>query len=258
MRLLGNVVIVTGGNGGIGEGIALGCAREGAKVAIVGRNETKNKNVLGEIEALGAEGLAIQADLTKEIEVETLMRRVYEHWGRVDTLVNNAGIFGNTKDIPQFVKPFEELSEYEWDTVMATNVKGPFFCCKHVAQYMKAQKSGSIINVSSSTAWIAPPLFTHYVTSKGALLSMTKSLANALAPYNVRVNALCPGQVFTDSSLTMRNGADDVEAQITGKQLLKIVTQPEDMAGIVIYLASEESRVVTGQSFGINGGGFLH
>jgi NAD(P)-dependent dehydrogenase (short-subunit alcohol dehydrogenase family) len=258
MRLKGNVAIVTGGNGGIGEGIALGLASEGAKVAIVGRNETKNEKVLAKIHGLGAEGIALKVDLTKEDEVAELFKTVHDRYGRIDTLVNNAGVFGNTKDIPQFTKPFDEISEYEWDTIMAVNVKGVFFCCKHVAPYLREQRSGSIINISSTTAWLGTPMFLHYGTSKGALVSMTKGLAISLAPYNIRVNTVCPGQVFTDSSLSFGHDAQGVETQIMGKQLLQIVTQPEDMAHIVVYLASDESRIVTGQAFGINGGGFLH
>lgn len=258
MRLNGNTVIVTGGNGGIGEGIAVKCAEEGANVVIVGRNAQKNDRVLARLQEFSGESTAIQADLNKEDEIKALMDTVVEKYGRIDTLVNNAGIFGNTKEIPQFNKPFEQITVEEWDTIMNVNVRAVFLCCKHAAPVMKAQKKGSIVNVSSTTAWLGAPMFLHYGTSKGALLTMTKGLAISLAPFNVRVNALCPGQVMTDSSASMRANREEVGEQIKGKQLLQIVTQPEDMAGIVIYLASDESRVVTGQAFGVNGGGFLH
>ncbi|MCL1846759.1 MAG: SDR family oxidoreductase [Coriobacteriia bacterium] len=261
MRLDGNVAVVTGGNGGIGEAIALKCAEEGASVVIVGRNEEKNARVLAKLEALEAQGTrhtALRADLTAETEVEALMGRIYEAYGRIDTLVNNAGIFGNTTEVPQFTKPFDEILEAEWDTIMTTNVKAPFFCCKHVARYMKEQRAGSIINVSSSTAWMGAPMFLHYGTAKGALIAMTKGLAVSLAPYNIRVNTICPGQVFTDSSLSFGFSAEATGDRIKDRQLLQTVTQPEDMAGIAVYLASEESRIVTGQAFGINGGSFLH
>jgi len=258
MRLEGNVTIVTGGNGGIGEAIALKCAEEGAQVIIVGRNKEKNAKVLAKLQALGPNNMACTADLLNEAEVEALMETIHGKYGRIDTLVNNAGIFGNTKDVPQFIKPFDAITESEWDVIMAANVKAPFFCCKQVAKYMREQKSGSIVNVSSTVAWLGAPMFLHYGASKGALVSMTKGLAISLAPFNVRVNTVCPGQVFTDSSLSFNRNVESTENQILGKQLLQIVTQPEDIAGIVAYLASDESRLVTGQAFGINGGAFMH
>ena len=257
MRMKGNVTIVTGGNGGIGEAIVLKCGAEGAKVVIVGRNPQKNENVYKKLIDQGSEGMVIAADLTKEDECKAVMETVAEKYGRIDTLVNNAGIFGNTKDVPQFVKPFDQITEAEWDAIMNINVKGMFFCCKHVASYMKEQKSGCIVNISSTTAWLGAPMFLHYGTSKGAILTMTKGLAVSLAPFNVRVNTVCPGQVMTDSSMSMKSRREEVEEGIVGKQLLQVVTQPEDMAGIIVYLASEEGRIVTGQAIGVNGGGFL-
>ena len=258
MRLEGNVAIITGGNGGIGEAIALKCAEEGARVIIVGRNEEKNARVLAKLEALGPENMALKVDLAVEAEVEALMKRVYDTYGRIDTLVNNAGLFGNTKEIPQFLKPFDEITESEWDIIMSTNVKTPFFCSKHVAKYMREQQSGSIINIASIVAWVGAPMFLHYGASKGALVSMGKGLAISLAPFNIRVNTVCPGHLFTDSSLSLTHDVETTENQVLAKQLLKIVNRPEDISGIVIYLASGESRLVTGQSFGINGGAFLH
>ena len=259
MRLSGNVVIITGGNGGIGEGIAIMCAEEGANVVIIGRNKEKNERVLSRLNIIGGgKPMAIQADLNNEEEIKGFISTVADEYGRIDTLVNNAGIFGNTKEIPQFAKPFEQITVEEWDMIMAMNVRAAFLCCKHVAPVMKAQKKGSIINVSSTTAWLGAPMFLHYGASKGALLTMTKGLAISLAPFNVRVNSLCPGQVMTDSSLSMKATREEVADQIKNKQLLQIATTPEDMGGIVVYLASDESRIVTGQAFGVNGGGFLH
>jgi len=259
MRLSGNVVIITGGNGGIGEGIAIMCAEEGANVVIIGRNKEKNERVLSRLNIIGGgKPMAIQADLNNEEEIKGFISTVADEYGRIDTLVNNAGIFGNTKEIPQFAKPFEQITVEEWDMIMAMNVRAAFLCCKHVAPVMKAQNKGSIINVSSTTAWLGAPMFLHYGASKGALLTMTKGLAISLAPFNVRVNSLCPGQVMTDSSLSMKATREEVADQIKNKQLLQIATTPEDMGGIVVYLASDESRIVTGQAFGVNGGGFLH
>ena len=258
MRLEGNTVIVTGGNGGIGEAIAVRCAEEGANVAIVGRNANKNEKVLAKLRDYPGDSIAIQADLNNEDEIKGFMETVAKKYGRIDTLVNNAGIFGNNSDIPHFAKPFEEITVEEWDLVMRVNVRAVFLCCKHVSAVMKAQKKGSIINVSSTTAWLGAAPFLHYGASKGALLTMGKGLAISMAPFNVRVNTLCPGQVMTDSSISMNPVRKEVEAQIMGKQLLQIVTQPEDMAGIVIYLASDDSRMVTGQAFGVNGGAFMH
>jgi NAD(P)-dependent dehydrogenase (short-subunit alcohol dehydrogenase family) len=257
-RLEGNVTIVTGGNGGIGEAIALKCAAEGAKVVVVGRNATKNANVLKKLEAIGVDNIVLEVDLRNEDEIKKLMDMAHKKYGRIDTLVNNAGIFGNTKDVPQFAKPFEQITGEEWDIIMSVNVRSLFFCCKHAAPIMKNQKSGSIINVSSTTAWLGAPMFLHYGASKGAVITMTKGLAISLAPFNIRVNTLCPGQVMTGSSLSMKKSEEDVEAGILGKQLLQTVTQPEDMAGAVVFLASDEGRMVTGQALGVNGGGFLH
>ena len=259
MRLKGNTMIITGGNGGIGEAMALTCAGEGANVVIVGRNRDKNERVCEKLKGIpGGEPMSIQANLKDEGEIKSMVSAVAQKYGRIDTLVNNAGIFGNTADVPNFMKPFDEITVEEWDTVMATNVRAAFLCCKHAAPVMRAQNKGSIINVASTTAWLGAPMFLHYGASKGALLTMTKGLAISLAPYNVRVNTLCPGQVMTDSCLSVSSSREEVAKSILGKQLLRIVTEPEDIAGIIVYLASDESRVVTGQAFGVNGGGFLH
>lgn len=257
MDLKGKVVLITGGNGGIGEAMALRCAEEGASVAIAGRSEEKNARVLARIRDKGLEAMAIRADVTDEAEVKAMMDAVVGKYGRIDALVNNAGLFGNTGAVPEFIKPFDEITIEEWNTVMDINVLGVFLCCKHVSPIMKAQKSGSIVNVSSTTAWTGASRFLHYGASKGALLTMTMGMATALAPYNVRVNTLCPGKVMTDASLTMHD-RETVEEGILAMQPLKIVTQPEDMAGIIVYLASDDSRIVTGQSFGVNGGTYMH
>jgi len=259
MRLEGKIAIVTGSSGGLGEAIALNFAREGATVVAVARREDRIIDLVSRIEALGGKGLAYKADLLNEAEVEALMKTVHEKYGRIDALVNCAAVATNTKEIPQFIKPFEEITESEWDFLMASNIKTVFFCCKHVSPYMKEQEAGSIINISSTTAWIGAPLFLHYTTSRGAILSLTKGLANIFAPFKVRVNTVCPGQVLTESTISYNNGNKEAtEKQILGKQPLQIVTQAEDISGIVVYLASDESRVTTGQAIGVNGGGFFH
>jgi len=258
MRLQGNVVIITGGNGGIGEGIAVKCAEEGANVVIVDKDMSKSDAVQARLRAFSGEPMAIQADLCNEDEIKGFVDQVVKKFGRIDTLVNNAGIFGNTKDIPKFAKPFEDITVDEWDIMMKINVRAVFLCCKHVAPVMKAQKKGSIINVSSSTAWKGAPMFLHYGASKGAVMTMTKGLAISLAPFNVRVNTLCPGQVLTESSRSMKNNFAEVEAQMLNKQLLQTPTRPEDMGGLAVYLASDESRMMTGQAIAVNGGEFLH
>ena len=258
MRMKGNVTIVTGGNGGLGEAIAVKCAQEGAIVVIADLSDERSEKVQARLKEAGAQSMFIKADLTNEDEVKAVMEKVKSSYGRIDTLVNNAGLFGNTKAIPQFIKPFDQITVEEWDTMMRVNVRGPFLCCKHVSPIMKAQKSGVIINISSTTAWHGVPGFLHYSTSKGAILTMTKGLAKGLGPFQVRVNAICPGAVLTNSNISLAKNKEEVEANIAEKQLLHLVTKPEDIAGIIIYLASDEGRLVTGQAIGVNGGEYLH
>ena len=247
MRLAGKVALVTGGSRGNGRAIALGLAREGADVAVnyVG-HEAEARSAVAEIEALGRRALAVRADTARGDEVARLVEEVTGHFGRIDVLVNNAGVLTRT--------PFLELGEAEWDRVLAVNLKGPFLVGQAVARRMVAQGGGgAIVNVSSINQFIASPNLAHYCASKGGVGALTRSMALELAPHGIRVNAIAPGLIETDMN---RNdiARDDFREARLARIPLKLIGRPEDLVGVVVLLASDEARLSTGATFTVDGG----
>jgi NAD(P)-dependent dehydrogenase (short-subunit alcohol dehydrogenase family) len=247
MRLGGKVAIVTGGARHIGSAYGRKLAAEGAAVVIA--DILNGDSVVEEIKAAGGDALALEVDVSREEDVQRMAAAAVRAFGRIDILVNNAAIFINIQR-----RPFYEISAEEWDRISAVNIKGPFLCAKAVFPQMKEQRSGKIINISSSTAFAGTPLFLHYVASKAALIGMTRSLAREVGAYGICVNAIAPGlvqhegqnapQEFTDFQLKMRS--------------LKRLQTPEDLLGVLTYLASPESNFVTGQTLIVDGGSVFY
>ncbi len=252
MRLEGKVAIVTGGAHGFGKAYVMGYAREGAKVVIADVDFSAAKANAEALEAEGKEALALKVDVSNVADTLDMARKTAERFGRIDILVNNAAVFGRVKI--SRMTPFHELSLEEWDKVMAVNITGAFLCCRAVFPYMKAQGSGKIINISSGQflSGAANMKYAHYVTSKGAVIGLTRALARELGEYNINVNCLAPGSTLTEDPGDQ--AAVKVREKAIATRCLKRVEYPEDAVGTAIFLASADSDFVTGQTIGANGG----
>jgi len=259
MRLKDKIAIVTGGNRGIGRAISLAFAKEGANVVIAARDMVAAKEVLIEIENKGRQGLAVKTDVSKAEEVDKMVQRCLEKFGKIDILVNNAGIVS--------VAPIIELDEKEWDLNMDINAKGVFLCCQVVARQMiKQGGGGKIVNVSSLCGKIGCRYLGHYTASKFAVIGFNKTLALELAPHKINVNAVCPGVVETDMLIKEYQSVAKLE-NTTAEELRKDVlptiplgrlSQPEDVAKVVVFLASSDSDYMTGQALNVTGGMETH
>lgn len=248
MRLKDKVAIVTGAAQGIGAAYARGLAREGAAVAIV--DILDPTAVAKEIVGNDGRALPLVVDVSDEKQTRDMAQKVAETFGHIDILVNNAAVYGTIVR-----KPFEEITVEEWDKIMAVNVRGIFLCVKAVAPYMKARKHGKIVNVTSSTFFKGNENFLHYVSSKGAVVAMTRSLARELGDYNINVNAIAPGQTMSEANMKRGEETDARSLQI---RLLKRRLLPEDLVGTVIYLSSSDSDMMTGQVLLVDGGTAFH
>lgn len=252
MRLTGKVAIITGGARGIGKAYALRLSEEGAKVVIV--DVLEGAAVVEEIRArTGSDALSLRMDVSDERSTREMARRTVERFGRIDILVNNAAIFTSVGK-----KPFVEISGDEWDRVMQVNVKGMFLCCKAVYPQMKKQGKGKIINISSSTFFNGVPYFLHYVTSKGGVIGFTRALAREVGDDGICVNAVAPGLTMSE---VLRDGSmysPDYVRSVANSRCLKRDELPEDLTGTILFLSSDESDFITGQTFLVDGGALFH
>jgi NAD(P)-dependent dehydrogenase (short-subunit alcohol dehydrogenase family) len=248
MRLKDQVAIVTGAAQGIGAHYARGLAKEGASVVVV--DILDPTPVVKEIVGNDGKALALKIDVSDEGQTQEMVRKTIETFGRVDILVNNAAIYGTIVR-----KPFEQLTVDEWDKLYAVNVRGIFLCAKAVAPHMKAQKRGKIVNVTSSTFFKGNENFLHYVSSKGAVVAMTRSLARELGDYNINVNAIAPGQTMSEANLKR---GEETDAHSLRLRLLKKRLMPVDLVGTVVYLSSSDSDMMTGQVLLVDGGTAFH
>jgi NAD(P)-dependent dehydrogenase (short-subunit alcohol dehydrogenase family) len=247
VRLSGRVAIVTGGARHIGAAYARKLADEGAAVVIA--DILDGEPVANEIRAAGGKALALTIDVSDEADTGQMALETVKAFGRIDILVNNAAIFINIQR-----HPFYEISAEEWDRVSAVNIKGPFLCAKAVFPQMKEQKSGKIINISSSTAYWGTPNFLHYVASKAALIGMTRSLAREVGEFGICVNAIAPGLVEHEGQNAPKALT---ELQLKERSIKRLQT-PEDLMGVLTYLASSDSDFVTGQTIVVDGGSILY
>ncbi len=250
-RLDGKVAVITGGAMGIGAACARRMAGEGARVAIVDIHDEHGRKLAQELAGGDEAAIYLHADVASELEVVAAIRAVVDRFGRLDVLVNNAGIAGSDK-------PTHELSEQEWDRVQAVNVKGVFFCTKHALAYMRRNGSGSIINLSSIYGLVGAADVPPYHASKGAVRLMSKTDALQYAREGIRVNSVHPGFVWTGMVEGFLAGhAGDMEEQRHGVDALHPLGhmgEPDDIAWGVVYLASDESKFVTGSELVIDGG----
>jgi len=244
-RLQDKVAIVTGGGTGIGRGIALAYAREGAIVVIANRREEKGQGVVNEIEGEGGRALFVRTDIRSLGDIDNLVERAVEAYGRIDILVNNAGV-------ATAFAPFLNLPPDMYDLVADTNLRGTFFVTQRVARVMAQQRSGKIVIISSNLADIAQPETCHYMATKGGLKSLTKGLALELSPYGICVNAIAPGEIYVESA---REFFDDPANRPRFDAVpLRRFGYPQDVAGAAVFLASSESDYITGTTTVIDGG----
>jgi 3-oxoacyl-[acyl-carrier protein] reductase len=253
MLLENKVAIITGAAGGLGKSHALRFAKEGAKLVICDIHDCAP--AAKEIKALGVEVLPLKVDITSETETAELAKKAVEHFGRIDILVNNAAVLGALQ-VPDFVKPFEELASKDWDKILEVNIKGTFLITKAVIPYMKKQNKGNIIFIASTTAFTGAAVFLHYSTSKAGVVNMSKTMAQALGAFNINVNCIAPGFVLTETMKAVGNKA--AEQHILETQILKKAIQPEDISAAVAFMASDEASMITGQTLCVNAGEYLH
>jgi 3-oxoacyl-[acyl-carrier protein] reductase len=253
MLLDSKVAIITGAARGLGKAMALRFAKEGASVVTCDIHDCGQ--VVKEIKANGGRALALKVDITSEKDVSEMAKKTADAFGRIDVLVNNAALVGGL-EIPDFMKPVEQLTAADWSRMLDVNIKGTFLCCQAVIPYMKKQSKGCIINIASTAGFAGSPAFLHYSTSKGGIMTMTKGLANALGDFNINVNAVAPGPVMTETMRAIVNA--EMEKQLIQHQLLKRPIQPDDIAAAVVFLASDEASMITGQVLAVNGGEYLH
>jgi NAD(P)-dependent dehydrogenase (short-subunit alcohol dehydrogenase family) len=251
MKLKDKTAIITGAARGLGKAIALAFAREGADIAAVDLNLPEIEATTAEVRALGRRALAIKADVSKWDEVERMANLVNQQLGKIDVLVNNAAVWAGLQG-----KPFFQITEEEWDRLMAVNVKGVFLCCKSVFPFMKDQGKGKIVNISSAVHFIGAPYLVHYATSKGGVVAFTRSLARELGDFNIMVNAVAPGFTMTEAGKEMVN--KEMNEMIVARRSLKREEQPEDLTGVITFLSSDESDFITGQTIVVDGGVALH
>lgn len=241
--LEGKVALVTGGNGGLGRGIALGLRSAGAKVAVTGRNPMKNEAIALE---LGKEGLTLSLDVRDEDAVQDTVIRVVDSFGSLDILVNNAGVGRGGSVL--------DMSLDDWDAVIATNLTGSFLCAKHAGRAMVAAgNGGKIINIGSAYSVYGTPQFADYGSSKTGVLGLTRGLAIELAPHDIQVNAILPGWYETDMTEGILTDRGEEIRRRTPAGRLGV---PEDLVGASIFLASNASSFVTGIGLPV-GGGYL-
>lgn len=245
MGFADKVAIVTGGSRGLGRAMALGLAREGGLVVIASRNASRGAAVAQEIESLGTRALYVQTDVAQAADVQRMVQAALESFGKIDILVNNAGVHAGA--------PFVQETADLWEEMFRINVMGTVLPTQAVVPHMIQQGRGKIVNVSSKAAVVGEPYHAAYSASKGAILALTRALAIELAPYNIMVNAVCPGPTYTDMLLAAVPEAGQRE-ELAAAAPLRRLGQPEDIAGAVLYLASDDSDWCTGQAISVDGG----
>jgi gluconate 5-dehydrogenase len=243
--LSGKVAIVTGTSRGLGQYFATALARAGADLVITSRKLSALTEFKKEIESLGRKALPVQLDVLSQSDIENMVRVAVKEYGKIDILVNNAGM--------NIRKPTTEVTQQDWDTVLDTNLKGSFFCTQAVAKEMIKRKYGRIINIGSCTCVFGMEGIAAYSASRGAILSMTRTLAAEWGKYGITVNVLAPGWFKTAQNAVLYQNKDWVN-YITSRIPLNRVGQPHDLDGAVVFLASDASEYITGQMLLIDGG----
>jgi 2-deoxy-D-gluconate 3-dehydrogenase len=244
--LTGKVAIVTGGNGGIGLGMARGLAEAGAAIAIVGRNEAKSNEAVAGLRQRGAKAISVIADVTDQAAVADTVERALREFGRIDILVNNAGI--NIRKAPH------ALSLDEWDSVIRTNLTSAFLCSQTVHPAMKTAGGGKIINIGSMMSIFGASFAPAYAASKGGIVQFTRSCAVAWAPDNIQANAVLPGWIDTDLTRRAREQVDGLHDKVLARTPAARWGAIDDFAGIAVFLSSAASDFITGTAIPVDGG----
>jgi 3-oxoacyl-[acyl-carrier protein] reductase len=248
-RLDGKIAIVTGGAKGLGKAFCFALAKEGAKVVMAAHrlDTDEAKQAAKDIESKG--GLTVEVDVTNEESTKLMAEKAIEKFGRIDILVNNAAFYYGVGR-----QPFHEVSPEDWDRALAVGAKGAWLCARAVFPQMKKQNKGKIINLSSDTAFAPTKGMIHYITSKAAVVGITRVLAGELGKYNICVNAVAPGYTDTPASWTIGDVSKfDVSTTPLGR-----VGKPEDIVGAVVFFASNDSDFISGQTLIIDGGRRVH
>jgi len=246
LRLKDRVSVVTGSGRGIGRTIAVLFAKEGSRVVICSRTRRDLDDVERQISRSGGACLSVVADVTDKMSIDRMMGRVLEQYGRIDVLINNAGIYPS-QDIVH-------MTEQEWDNVIDTDLKSVFLCCKAVAPSMIAQKKGKIINITSVTGTlVSSRSLTHYSAAKAGMMGFTISLALELAEHGINVNAVSPGSIITPGYEGLSRNIDELARSVP----LKRLGDPMDIAYAALFLASDESNYITGQTIVVDGGNVI-
>jgi len=245
MSLSGKIAIVTGASRGLGRAMALGLAEAGADIALVSRGMSELQKVAQEIEQLGRKALSISADVSNLKDVDAMVKKVIQEFGRIDILVNNAGT--------TIRMTVENFTEEAWDKVTDLNLKGAFFCAQSVGKVMINQRSGKIINIASLLSVIGVPNAVAYAATKGGISQITKCMAVEWAKYNISVNAIGPGYFRTPLTKPLQEDRER-SAQILSRIPMGRWGDPDDLKGIVVFLASEASNYITGQTIYVDGG----
>ena len=244
LNLEGHVALITGASRGIGRAIALRLASEGVKIAVnYNSGEAPAQELVEEISSNGGDALALQADVSDEAQVKAMVAAVRQEWKRLDILVNNAGIRND--------RLLMRMTTREWDDTLNVNLRGAYFCTRAALPLMVRQRRGRIINMSSVVGVAGNPGQANYAASKAALIGLTKSVAKEVARRNITANALAPGYILTGM---VEELSEDLKAQVLSRVPMNRLGVPEDIAGIVAFLCTDEASYITGQIIRIDGG----
>ncbi|HZG35241.1 MAG TPA: glucose 1-dehydrogenase [Gaiellaceae bacterium] len=247
MRLEGRVALVTGGAQGIGRAIAEGLAREGARIVIADLARAE------EAAAAFPDGVGLEVDVSSEADVARMAEQALDRCGRVDVLVNNAGLYAS---LP--MRPFTEIPVEEWRRVMDVNVLSMFLTCRALVPAMREAGGGKIVNISSGTPFRGVPFLLHYVTSKGAIVALTRALAKELGAANVLVNCVAPGFTMSEGVRSNPEVVEKLRDVSVAARTIQRDQVPQDVVGAVVFLSSPEADFVTGQTIVIDGGQYFH